>query len=189
MRKIIYFILICSTFGYFYTEYKNYLIEEKISKGLLVKKPFGSPIQKEPSAIPNEWFGRQRIWPHGKFDELFYFDVLNSVSMKRLKRNHATRENWQSIGPTNIGGRITDIAIHENNPETIYIGSATGGIYKSENNGQAWTHLFYNSPVISIGDLAIDPNNTNIIFAGTGEANSSSFSFPGNGIYKSFFNP
>ena len=107
----------------------------------------------------------QRTWPHGRFDEPFYIDVLNSVSMKRLQRNHATRENWQSIGPTNIGGRITDIAIHENNPETIYIGSATGGIYKSENNGQTWIHLFNNSPVISIGDLAIDPNNTNIIFS------------------------
>jgi photosystem II stability/assembly factor-like uncharacterized protein len=186
MKKIIYSILIGSILVYFSIEYKNYKIEQKISKGLLVKKPFGLPIQKEPSAIPNEWFGQQRTWPHGKFDESFYLESLNLVSNFRQERNqHPTRENWISIGPTNIGGRITDIEIHEENPNTIYIGSASGGIYKSIDNAQSWIHVFKNAPVISIGDIAIDNNNPNIIYAGTGEANSSSFSFPGNGIYKS----
>ena len=178
------FMLLTSFFIFeFYSEFK---LNQKILKGLLVDKPFGNPIQKEPSAIPNEWFGMQRTWPYGKFDESFYHEILQIVHQKRNENeNQLTRNYWELIGPTNIGGRITDLAIHEDNPETVYVGSATGGIFKSINNGNSWTHLFKDSPVISIGDLAIDPNNPNIIYAGTGEANSSSFSFPGNGIYKS----
>ena len=186
MKKIIYIVLLSSFIFFINFKIEKNEINEKISKGLLVKKPFGTPIQKEPSAIPNEWFGQQRTWPHGKFDESFYLESLNLVSNFRQERNQSpSRENWIQIGPTNIGGRITDIEIHEDAPDTIYIGSASGGIYKSIDNAQSWTHIFKNAPVISIGDIAIDKNNQNIIYVGTGEANSSSFSFPGNGIYKS----
>ncbi len=187
MKKIIFTTISLFSFFIFFEIYSKIKINQKIEKGLLVEKPFGKPIQKEPSAIPNEWFGIQRTWPHGKFDETFYYDILEEVHQKRIQNsNSLIRNNWELIGPTNIGGRITDLAIHEDFPETIYVGAATGGIFKSTDNGESWVHLFKDSPVISIGDLAIDPNNPNIIYAGTGEANSSSFSFPGNGIYKSY---
>lgn len=186
MKKVISTFLLLCIIVISPTIYNQIKMNLKISKGLVVEKPFGDPIQKEPSAIPNEWFGIQRTWPHGKFDENLYYQMLERVYQKRNESNSENNRNqWESVGPTNIGGRITDIAIHPEEPEIIYIGSATGGIYKSENNGNSWEHLFYNSPVISIGDLAIDPNNSSVLYAGTGEANSSSFSFPGNGIYKS----
>jgi len=92
---------------------------------------------------------------------------------------------WEFAGPTNIGGRITDIESHPDSPETIYLGAATGGVWKSTNNGSSWEFKFDGVDLISIGDIAIDPNNEDVIYAGTGEANSSSFSFIGNGIYKS----
>ena len=92
---------------------------------------------------------------------------------------------WLFTGPDNIGGRITDIESPSGNPSTIYIGAATGGILKTTDLGITWTNLFAGVPVISVGDIAIDPNNAQVLYCGTGEANSSSFSFLGNGVYKS----
>ena len=77
---------------------------------------------------------------------------------------------WRSIGPADMGGRIDDIAVVESNPSIIYVGFATGGIWKTTNNGTTWTPIFDEYPVSSIGDIAIAPSNPNIIYVGTGEA-------------------
>jgi photosystem II stability/assembly factor-like uncharacterized protein len=92
---------------------------------------------------------------------------------------------WRSIGPANIGGRVDDIAVVESNPSTIYVGFATGGIWKSINNGTTWTPIFDTYPVSSIGDIAIAPSNPNVIYVGTGEANNRQSSSFGAGVYKS----
>jgi hypothetical protein len=70
---------------------------------------------------------------------------------------------WRSIGPATMGGRIDDIAVDENNPFTFYIGYATGGIWKTENNGTTFSPIFDTHPVSSIGDIAISPSNPNVI--------------------------
>lgn len=92
---------------------------------------------------------------------------------------------WRAIGPATMGGRVDDIEAVENDPFTIYIGLATGGLWKTTNNGTTWTPLFDEQPVSSIGDLAIAPSNPNIIYAGTGEPNNRQSSTIGNGVYKS----
>jgi photosystem II stability/assembly factor-like uncharacterized protein len=92
---------------------------------------------------------------------------------------------WRSIGPANMGGRIDDIAIVEQNPSIIYIGFATGGIWKSTNNGTTWLPIFDKYPVSSIGDIAIAPSNPDIIYVGTGEPNNRQSSSFGAGVYKS----
>jgi photosystem II stability/assembly factor-like uncharacterized protein len=92
---------------------------------------------------------------------------------------------WRPIGPANIGGRIDDIAIVESNPSIIYLGFATGGIWKSTNNGTTWLPIFDRYPVSSIGDIAIAPSNPDIIYVGTGEANNRQSSSFGAGVYKS----
>jgi photosystem II stability/assembly factor-like uncharacterized protein/biotin carboxyl carrier protein len=92
---------------------------------------------------------------------------------------------WRSIGPANMGGRIDDLAVVESNPSIIYMGFATGGLWKSTNNGTTWTSLFDNYPVSSIGDIAIAPSNPNIIYVGTGEPNNRQSSSFGAGVYKS----
>ena len=66
---------------------------------------------------------------------------------------------WRSIGPANMGGRVDDIAVVESDPSIIYIGFATGGIWKTTNNGTTWTPIFDKYPVSSIGDIAIAPSN------------------------------
>jgi photosystem II stability/assembly factor-like uncharacterized protein len=92
---------------------------------------------------------------------------------------------WRSIGPANMGGRVDDFAVDESNPSTIYVGFATGGIWKTTNNGTTWTPIFDEYPVSSIGDLALAPSNPKILYVGTGEANNRQSSSFGGGVYKS----
>ena len=70
---------------------------------------------------------------------------------------------WRSIGPANMGGRIDDIAAVETNPSTFYVGFATGGLWKTTNNGTTFTPVFDEQPVTSIGDIAIAPSNPDIV--------------------------
>ncbi len=92
---------------------------------------------------------------------------------------------WRAIGPANMGGRVDDIAVVESDPSTIYVGFATGGIWKSTNNGTTWTPIFDTYPVSSIGDIAIAPSNPDIVYVGTGEPNNRQSSSFGAGVYKS----
>jgi photosystem II stability/assembly factor-like uncharacterized protein len=92
---------------------------------------------------------------------------------------------WRPIGPANMGGRIDDIAIVERDPSIIYLGFATGGIWKSTNNGTTWLPIFDTHPVSSIGDIAIAPSNPDVIYVGTGEPNNRQSSSFGAGVYKS----
>ena len=92
---------------------------------------------------------------------------------------------WRSIGPANMGGRVDDIAAVESNPSIIYMGFATGGIWKTTNNGTTWTPIFDTYPVSSIGDIAIAPSNPDVIYVGTGEPNNRQSSSFGAGVYKS----
>ena len=92
---------------------------------------------------------------------------------------------WRSIGPAVMGGRVDDIAVDESNPSTFYVGYATGGIWKTVNNGTTWTPIFDDLPVSSIGDIELAPSNPNIIYVGTGEPNNRQSSSFGAGVYKS----
>ncbi|HEU4893621.1 MAG TPA: hypothetical protein VFT47_18830 [Vicinamibacterales bacterium] len=92
---------------------------------------------------------------------------------------------WRSIGPANMGGRVDDIAVNETSPSTFYVGFATGGIWKTTNNGTTWTPIFDKYPVSSIGDIALAPSNPEIIYVGTGEPNNRQSSSFGAGVYKS----
>ncbi|MEZ4884577.1 MAG: hypothetical protein R3E32_07630 [Chitinophagales bacterium] len=91
----------------------------------------------------------------------------------------------RSIGPAGMSGRVTSIDVDLNNPNTIFIGTASGGVWKSESNGIHWQPVFDDQPVQSIGAVAIDQTNTGVIWAGTGEGNPRNSLNSGNGIYKS----
>src|SRR5579872_7234904 len=92
---------------------------------------------------------------------------------------------FREIGPAVMGGRIDDFAVVESNPDIIYVGSASGGIFKTTNGGTTWEPLFDDQSTSTIGDLAIAPNDPSIVWAGTGEDNNRQSSSWGNGIYKS----
>lgn len=91
----------------------------------------------------------------------------------------------RNIGPANQGGRIVDIDAHANDFTKVYAATASGGVWKSENAGTTWTSIFDHYETASIGDIQIDPNDPNILWVGTGEANNRNSVSWGNGIYKS----
>ena len=85
-----------------------------------------------------------------------------------------------------MSGRIAAIAaVHEGNRLTVYIGSASGGVWKSENGGTTYKPVFDKEPVQSIGAVAIDPTNPKVIWVGTGESWTRNSVSIGDGIYKS----
>lgn len=94
---------------------------------------------------------------------------------------------WQRLGPTNISGRVTDIAVAEPRGETytMYVGAAGGGVWKTVNEGVTWEPVFTDEVTASIGDIAIAPSDHDQVWVGTGEANIFRSSHAGAGIYKS----
>ncbi len=106
--------------------------------------------------------------------------VLNQTDDPLLKRFV-----WRSIGPTVMGGRLDDITVVDGEPSTFYLGYATGGVWKTENNGTTFTPIFDEQPVSSIGDIAIAPSDRNTIYVGTGEPNNRQSSSFGGGVFKS----
>jgi len=92
---------------------------------------------------------------------------------------------WRSIGPAFTSGRIADFAVDPENFSTYYVAAASGHIWKTTNNGISFKPVFDNYGTYSIGCLAMDPNNSNVIWAGTGENNHQRALGYGNGVYKS----
>lgn len=139
----------------------------------------------QPKLAPGEWMAQQRMYPYNEIKADVYLAEMNKAMDLHQSSTRSQEFEWEFVGPTNIGGRITDLEMPVGQSDIIYVGAATGGILKTVDQGQNWVQLFHDIPTISIGDIAIDPQNPDIIYAGTGEANSSSFSFLGSGIYKS----
>jgi photosystem II stability/assembly factor-like uncharacterized protein len=105
---------------------------------------------------------------------------------------------WTPIGPSplhagiDVNGQVTSIAVNPNNPDVIYIGTAWGGIWRTQDGGTSWTPLFDHAPSLGIGEpaaIAIDPIDTSILYAGTSNREGSQFSNaatqPGAGLFKS----
>ena len=95
------------------------------------------------------------------------------------------RLRFRNIGPATMGGRIDDFAVLETNPSVFYVATATGGLWKTMNNGTTWESLFNDQDVVSIGDVAIAANDANVVWVGSGENNNRQSGSWGNGIYKS----
>ncbi|MBD3415381.1 MAG: hypothetical protein GF421_13255 [Candidatus Aminicenantes bacterium] len=93
--------------------------------------------------------------------------------------------SWRNIGPANMVGRVSDVEGVPGDPNIVYVGSASGGVWKTTNGGITWKPLFDRQPIASIGDIALEPGNPDVVYVGTGESNvRNSVSF-GNGVYKS----
>jgi len=92
---------------------------------------------------------------------------------------------FREIGPTTMSGRIVDLAVVEINPYTFYIASATGGVWKTDNNGVTLTPVFHREATHSVGDVAVHQIDTNIVWVGTGERANRQSSSWGDGVYKS----
>ena len=92
---------------------------------------------------------------------------------------------WRSVGPSNMGGRVTDVEGLPSPSKTFYVAAAAGGIWKTTNNGITFRSIFDDPRVASMGDLAIAPSDPSQIWVGTGEEDSRNSISPGGGIFKS----
>ncbi len=93
---------------------------------------------------------------------------------------------WQPLGPTNISGRATDVAVaNRNGARRIYAAYATSGVWKTDDDGASWQAIFEHQASTSIGDVAVAPSNADVVWVGTGEANLFRASMAGVGVYKS----
>ena len=135
---------------------------------------------------PNEWFFRQRAYPENSINRDAYKAGIKKA-MEQRKTLTDKASVWEFEGPVNIEGRITDIELLPGNSQVIFIGSASGGVFKSENAGISWIPVFDDMPSLSIGDIAISPSNPDVIYVGTGEANAGggSLAYDGLGVFKS----
>ena len=93
--------------------------------------------------------------------------------------------NFRMIGPATTSGRIVDIAVNPNNKSEYYLAAAYGGVWKTVNGGTTYQPIFDGYGTQSIGCLALDPVNPNIVWVGTGENNNQRSVGYGNGIYRS----
>ncbi len=100
------------------------------------------------------------------------------------KSSNAAHLDVENIGPTIFSGRVTDIDANPNDPSIFYVAYASGGLWKTENNGTSFTPLFDDQASMTIGDIAVDWES-GTVWVGTGEVNSSRSSYAGTGIYKS----
>lgn len=135
-------------------------------------------------SVPHDWFYQQRAYPHDRINTEAYYQAIRD-SRSGIQLRNSTQ--WEAVGPTNIGGRITDIELHPGDLNTIYFSAAAGGLFRSTDGGNNWMPIFDSAANLAIGDFAIAPNDPKTLFVGTGEANGggNSLSYDGNGVFRS----
>ncbi|MDP6686523.1 MAG: hypothetical protein QF680_00930 [Acidobacteriota bacterium] len=136
---------------------------------VLVISPLSYAQQKGPVTDSGE---RMRL-----YDD--YVEMIEESSFSNLP--------WQFVGPTNVSGRMTDVAVVEPRGEnyTVYVAGASGGVWKTTNEGTTWEPIFDHAASTSIGEVTVAPSNPDIVWVGTGEANIFRSSMAGSGVYKS----
>jgi photosystem II stability/assembly factor-like uncharacterized protein len=153
----------------------------KIQPGPRKRKSRGAPAPRYTThKVRAAWFQARASYP------LREADVESLIAQRSQVQAAAVpgAAQWEFVGPSNIGGRCTSIAVHPQNPDTLYIGSAGGGVWRSDDAGVTWASQWYSEPILNIGSLAIDPKNPDTVFCGTGEANGSADSYAGIGLYR-----
>ncbi len=116
---------------------------------------------------------------------LFALVALPEAIAQKIPDQVVESIKFREIGPSRQGGRYVDIAVVDKAPKVFYTATASGGLWKTVNNGQSWTSIFDNESTISIGAVAVDQRDTSVVWVGTGEANNSRSSYWGDGVYKS----
>lgn len=136
------------------------------------------------TSIPVGALQRAKIDLRNRWPELFLQRNGNAAAAFELSTSA-----WTAIGPAPIdngsAGRLNAIAVHPSDPNTIYIGGAQGGVWKTTDGGASWTPRTDDQCSLAMGSIAIDPVNPDIVYAGTGELNFSSDSYYGCGVLRS----
>lgn len=119
------------------------------------------------------------------FLSLFLLGGVSEAAAQADLQALAETFTWREVGPANPSGRITDVEAVESAPHIIYLGTATGGVWRTVNAGITFEPLFDDQPTASIGDIGLSPSNPDILYVGTGEPNNRNSSPWGAGMFKS----
>jgi photosystem II stability/assembly factor-like uncharacterized protein len=147
------------------------LVVVAVLAGLLAAAPQGKAPAKGQKKIENTDPAQRLKW----FDQ--HTAMKQQSPFKDVK--------WRFIGPFDLGGRCTDVAVPLGSRTVFYAAAATGGVFKTANAGTTWEPIFDAMPTLSIGDLAVAESDPNVVWVGTGEANIFRASEAGLGLYKS----
>jgi photosystem II stability/assembly factor-like uncharacterized protein len=133
---------------------------------------------------PAEYLWERWTYPNESFDEVYFNKVLKGVESELMEKDGQNDLSWRIEGPLNIGGRINVVVLNPDNEEEIWIGTSSGGVFRSLNSGDEWEAIGESFTNMSIGTIAFDPNNSDVIYVGTGDPNISGYPKTGDGIYK-----
>ncbi|MGB0346079.1 MAG: T9SS type A sorting domain-containing protein, partial [Balneolaceae bacterium] len=123
-----------------------------------------------------------RSYPNEDIPDQGFVGAFDDMMIQ--KRKSTLNPIWETMGPVNIGGRTLALAIHPEDPDLLFAGSASGGLWKSTTGGaglNAWQYVSTGFPVLGVGAIDIDPNNPDVMYIGTGEAYGTTENFPGIG--------
>ena len=97
--------------------------------------------------------------------------LVTSIHAQKVNVDQLKGLRMRSLGPAGMSGRVTSIDVVTKNPEIIYVGTASGGVWKSESGGIKWEPVFDKQPLQSIGAIAIQQSSPDVVWAGSGEGN------------------
>jgi photosystem II stability/assembly factor-like uncharacterized protein len=147
------------------------------------------PGTSENARARMEFFYARKTYPDGTIPVGAKVDAWREMRSRPMAaqplRRGAAEPVWTNVGPFNIGGRINTVAVNPLDGATIFIGAAGGGIWRTRDGGAHWHSVSDDLPTQALGAIAIHPADTNIVYAGTGEANYGLNTFEGGGMFRS----
>jgi len=158
------------------------------------RRPVARPAEAAADAGPADYFYLQRAMPDGTIPSGRYWAAVQELQFERaLAAQSLTAggtnvttavQDWAPVGPYNIGGRVNAIVAAPGGVPA-YVGSANGGVWRSDNYGTNWTPLTDRLGLFSVGALELNPQNANTVWLGTGDANGTIDGYDGTGVYVS----
>nr|WP_321235985.1 T9SS type A sorting domain-containing protein [uncultured Psychroserpens sp.] len=140
------------------------------------------PFKVSGAAKSLDIWSQERAYPLNTIPTSKYLTAFSDKRNNSSRRSSQMVGEWESLGPQNIGGRTLCLAFHPTNPDIIFAGSASGGLWKTTTQGvgiNAWEYIETGFPVLGVASIAIDSNDADIMYIGTGEVYGSGLAQPG----------
>ena len=188
MKKTLISLSVAVVTGAIALSYNYDTTPSNVPEILAAKKAKGALRYDKPQEAM-DFFAEQRL-PTGAdtLDYTKYESALSQLnSMRSVDQNRLGNRGvstWEQVGPGNIGGRTRQLVIDANNPDTMYTAAVAGGVWKTTDGGASWNTNFDAQANIAVSSLVMDPGNSNILYAGTGEGYFNSDRVRGAGIFK-----